>query len=296
MTARRRGVDQREDVVARVATCTQPAAKPASPTRSRPAHGTSSTPVAIAQVRGSRRPSGGCHSMRPSPSSEQPHFASPAVLEGEDGRCVGPTLRSVACRSGVIARGFRSASPGSSAANRWQAAGGTVDRNRVAGADGRLAIDVRRDARAVGTDDGAVQETVAAEMLDLFHAHRHGARVLAVSDSQVLRTNAEGQRATGRHRGTGPRHHGRSAARQAQRKCQPHSTERHGHRHEIHLRRADEAGDELVGRLVVEIERRAHLLDPARAQHDDLVGHRHRLDLVVRDVHHGRLRAARAVR
>ena len=30
------------------------------------------------------------------------------------------------------------------------------------------------------------------------------------------------------------------------------------------------------------------MLDPARAQHDDLVGHRHRLDLVVRDVHHGR--------
>ena len=53
---------------------------------------------------------------------------------------------------------------------------------------------------------------------------------------------------------------------------------------EIHRRRADEAGDEEVARLVVEIERRADLLHLAVAHDDDLVGHGHGLDLVVGDV------------
>ena len=46
-----------------------------------------------------------------------------------------------------------------------------------------------------------------------------------------------------------------------------------------------------VHRAVVEIERAAGLLDDAVAHHDDLVGHRHRLDLVVRDVDRRRLEA-----
>ena len=53
--------------------------------------------------------------------------------------------------------------------------------------------------------------------------------------------------------------------------------------------RADEARDEQVARVVVELERRADLLDDAALQHDDLVGQRHRLDLVVGDVDHGRV-------
>ena len=52
-------------------------------------------------------------------------------------------------------------------------------------------------------------------------------------------------------------------------------------------RRADEAGDEQVGRPVVELERRADLLDAAVVHHHDLVGHGHGLDLVVRDVDGG---------
>ena len=36
--------------------------------------------------------------------------------------------------------------------------------------------------------------------------------------------------------------------------------------------------------MVVELERRADLLDAAVLPHDDAVGHRHRLDLVVRDI------------
>ena len=61
---------------------------------------------------------------------------------------------------------------------------------------------------------------------------------------------------------------------------------------EIHLRRADEAGHEFVGRRVVELHRRADLLDLAGVEHDDLVGQRHRLDLVVGDVDHRRLQRA----
>ena len=57
----------------------------------------------------------------------------------------------------------------------------------------------------------------------------------------------------------------------------------------IHLRRADEAGYEFVGRIVVKLHRRADLLDPAGVQHHDLVGERHRLDLIMRDIDHRRL-------
>ena len=39
--------------------------------------------------------------------------------------------------------------------------------------------------------------------------------------------------------------------------------------------------------VLVELARRADLLDGAVAQHDDLVGQRHRLDLVVGHVDHG---------
>ena len=57
----------------------------------------------------------------------------------------------------------------------------------------------------------------------------------------------------------------------------------------VHRRRADEAGDEQAVRPVVELERRADLRDRAAVEHDDLVGHGHRLDLIVGDVDHRRL-------
>ena len=41
--------------------------------------------------------------------------------------------------------------------------------------------------------------------------------------------------------------------------------------------------------MVVQLQRRADLLDDAVVHDDDAVGHRHRLDLVVRDVDGGRL-------
>ena len=56
---------------------------------------------------------------------------------------------------------------------------------------------------------------------------------------------------------------------------------------EVHARRADEAGDEGVVRILVEIDRRADLLDAAGAQHHDPVGHGQGLGLIVRHVDHG---------
>src|SRR5882672_10548959 len=52
-------------------------------------------------------------------------------------------------------------------------------------------------------------------------------------------------------------------------------------RHEIHLGRTDEAGDEKIGGAFVKVQRRAVLFDAASVEHDDLVGHGHGLDLVV---------------
>ena len=60
-------------------------------------------------------------------------------------------------------------------------------------------------------------------------------------------------------------------------------------RHEVHRRRADEAGDEQVDRVVVELLRAADLLELALAHHRDPVAERHRLGLVVGDVDGGRL-------
>ena len=57
----------------------------------------------------------------------------------------------------------------------------------------------------------------------------------------------------------------------------------------VHRRRADELGDEQVAGSLVELHRRADLLDVAVLEHDDAVGQRHRLDLVVGDVDHGRV-------
>jgi hypothetical protein len=53
---------------------------------------------------------------------------------------------------------------------------------------------------------------------------------------------------------------------------------------EVHLGAADEAGDEYVGRLVVELLRWGTLLDAAILHDRHPVAHRHRLGLVMRDV------------
>ena len=56
---------------------------------------------------------------------------------------------------------------------------------------------------------------------------------------------------------------------------------------QVHARRADEAGDEDIGRIVVDLERRADLLQHAMVHDGDAVGHGHGLELVVGDIDHG---------
>src|SRR3546814_10970989 len=53
---------------------------------------------------------------------------------------------------------------------------------------------------------------------------------------------------------------------------------------EVHRRRAYEPCHEQVGRMIVKLEWGAELLALAIMHDDDLVGHGHRLDLVVRHV------------
>jgi hypothetical protein len=52
-----------------------------------------------------------------------------------------------------------------------------------------------------------------------------------------------------------------------------------------HGRAADEAGHEEVGRPIVDRLGCTHLLEASVAHHRDATGHRHRFDLIVRDVH-----------
>ena len=56
---------------------------------------------------------------------------------------------------------------------------------------------------------------------------------------------------------------------------------------EVHPRGTNKACDEQVGREVIEVQRRAVLLDDPSAHHRNLVGHGHGLDLVVGHVDHG---------
>jgi len=56
----------------------------------------------------------------------------------------------------------------------------------------------------------------------------------------------------------------------------------------VHLRRAEKAGDELVPRPGIELDRCSSLFENAVPEDDDAVRHGHRLDLIVSDVDHGR--------
>ena len=66
------------------------------------------------------------------------------------------------------------------------------------------------------------------------------------------------------------------------------------YRHDIRI--ADEVGDEVAVRLLVEVARRPVLRDARHAHHDDAVGDRQRLLLVVRHVDHGERQAAAVAR
>ena len=55
----------------------------------------------------------------------------------------------------------------------------------------------------------------------------------------------------------------------------------------VHRGRAERAGDEHVGGALIHLGGRAHLAQTPLVQHGDALPHRHRLALIVRDVHHG---------
>ena len=133
------------------------------------------------------------------PRFQQPHFAPPAALEREHGacRCAAFRLWPVAVESSCASP--QTTRPGLVRCEQVAGRRRQRDRDRGAGAYGRLTIDMRRGARTVDIAHRTVQEAVAAEVLHLFHAHRHGARVLACRDSQVLRTDAQNQCLPGRH-------------------------------------------------------------------------------------------------
>ena len=110
-------------------------------------------------------------------------------------------------------------------------------------------------------------------------------------DGQALRREPEMLRpdaVDGRPSGRGGE---RGAERQAQPAVRHEAVRFDAAPDEVHGRRADEAGDEQVVGTVVEVERGADLLDDAVMHDDDLVGHGHGLDLVVRHVDGGRLQA-----
>ena len=63
-------------------------------------------------------------------------------------------------------------------------------------------------------------------------------------------------------------------------------------RGDVHGWRADEAGDEDIVGVLVQLARGAHLLEFAEVEHGDAITHGQRLGLVVRDVDGGHAHAA----
>ncbi|EAQ04057.1 phenol hydroxylase, putative [Pseudooceanicola batsensis HTCC2597] len=78
--------------------------------------------------------------------------------------------------------------------------------------------------------------------------------------------------------------HGGAVARQPLSRRRLDTARARETRQEVHRRRADESTDEDRGRALVDFQRRPRLLDPAGIHDHQLVGQRHRLELIVRHV------------
>ncbi len=135
-----------------------------------------------------------------------------------------------------------------------------------------------------------VDEHLVADRLDALDERLE--RRLAAARLQVLRADADHHLAPQpfrRHRGTAERDPLALAHVQLEppvgRSLQP-SPER------VHGRAAEEAGDEQVGRPLVQRHRRVDLLDHPVVEHHDALPQGHRLDLVVGDVDHRRAQLA----
>src|SRR3954454_12925484 len=164
-----------------------------------------------------------------------------------------------------------------------QVAGDRVKADRDAVVDARRDLAVGLDDDHVAAGDLGVEEGLAAQALD---HHDLAREVAGVGGAQVLGADAECDGVAGLDAPGLDRDRDRAAAGELDGGARLVGGG-HGNRQEVHLGRADEAGDEQVARVVVELERGAGLLDHAGLEHHDLVGQRHRLDLVVGDVDHG---------
>ena len=172
----------------------------------------------------------------------------------------------------------------------------------LAGSRGLAPLRPRHHGTAVLREPD-VQQGVGAELLDEQHlagqrgacrgrrlrcAHPRGRRGGGRNQMQVLRPDAKHKlgQLVPRGRGPDPRRQRDDRARQGRAALRQRGLQ------QVHRRRADEAGHELVDRVVVQLARRGALLQLAAAEHGDPVPHGHRLDLVVRHVDRGDAEAA----
>ncbi len=120
--------------------------------------------------------------------------------------------------------------------------------------------------------DLAMDQPLRAKLLDIEDLHRRGAGAPGLGGTQAFRADAQDRGPVGRARelDLGIAEHRLPAA--------------DSRVDQVHRGRADEAGDEGRGRAVVELQRLADLLHLAAVQHDQPVGQRHRLELVMGDI------------
>src|SRR6266849_4620447 len=187
--------------------------------------------------------------------------------------------RSNPCRS---AKGF-AAVP----IEEMQAARGERHAHRRVGMKLDLRVDARRDQRAPG--NAHAEQELGAELLGDFDDRIEGGAVLRLrlAEQGVLRTHAEQHRAIAGKIAQARALVGHADAKARRDRIKLAAGVLEPHVEEIHGRRADEARHEPVLRPVVDLERRADLLDAPVPHHGDAVAERHRLDLVVGHVHRG---------
>ena len=156
--------------------------------------------------------------------------------------------------------------------------------------DGQLLDVVGHRRRRV---DREVHDDVGAERLAELDRRRRCGAPAGASDTSDASSMSSGRMPSTIVRPSKPRRPGRAARTSAgtgSRNPPSSTTERRRRRRssvassEVHRRRADEAGDEQVDRVLVQRLRGVDLLEHALAHDGDPVAHRHRLGLVVGDV------------
>src|SRR3989441_3107827 len=125
------------------------------------------------------------------------------------------------------------------------------------------AVSARLDREQIAGRGLHVEEGLASQALH--HQDLSAEQASVGHHLEVLRADAQGDLRAPVDATSLDRHVDRSPAREAHR---DHAALQSGHgsAQEVHLRRSDEACHELVVRVVVQLQRRAHLLDEARSE------------------------------